>query len=180
MTTHTTPAPQASTPSRPGWLALAALLGFQLLLVGVAVAPQLSARFLGDEITVRVEPLDPIDPFRGAYVTLGYPDLRHDDSESSDGGLGSMEDDEEGQVFVSLVEKDGLWVADEFTRERPEGGTYLACDDRHWQIRCGIESFFVPQDEARELEDALTDGNMVARIKVDGRGNASVVAVEAR
>lgn len=179
MTTQTAPAPQASTP-RPGWPALGALLAFQLLLVGVAVAPQLSARFLGDEITVRVEPLDPIDPFRGAYVTLGYPDLRHDDSESADGGLGDMEDDEKGRVFVSLVERDGLWVADEFTRERPDGGTYLACDDRHWQIRCGIESFFVPQDEARELEDALSDGDMVARIKVDWRGNASVVAVEPR
>lgn len=180
MTMQTAPAPRASTPSRPGGPALAALLGFQLLLVGVAVAPQLSARFLGDEISVRVEPLDPIDPFRGAYVTLGYPDLRHDDSESAEGGLGDMRDDEEGEVFVSLVERDGLWVAEDFTRERPDAGTYLKCDDRGWQIRCGIESFFVAQDKARELEDALRDGDMVARIKVDGRGNASVVAVEAR
>ena len=55
----------------------------QLALVGLAVAPQLSARLTGDTYLVRVAPVDPIDPFRGAYVALDYPDLRHDDSPSS-------------------------------------------------------------------------------------------------
>ncbi len=47
----------------------------QLALVGVAVAPRLSARLTGDEYRLRVAPVDPIDPFRGAYVDLDYPDL---------------------------------------------------------------------------------------------------------
>ena len=47
----------------------------QLALVGVAVAPRLSARLTGDEYRLRVQPVDPIDPFRGAYVDLDYPDL---------------------------------------------------------------------------------------------------------
>ena len=151
----------------------------QLALVGVAVAPQLSARVLGDTYLVRVAPLDPIDPFRGAYVALDYPDLRHDDSESSGNrGLGSLDDGEEGAVYVTLVEQDGVWVADEWTRERPEDGPYLACDDRSWQIRCGIESLFLPQDEARETEQLLSDG-AVAEVRIDGRGNAAVVDVRA-
>ena len=54
----------------------------QLALVGLAVAPQLSARIVGDTYLVRVAPVDPIDPFRGAYVALDYPDLRHDGSQS--------------------------------------------------------------------------------------------------
>ncbi|MDQ4112335.1 MAG: GDYXXLXY domain-containing protein [Actinomycetota bacterium] len=44
-------------------------------LVGLAVAGQLSARVTGDEIRLRVEPVDPIDPFRGAYVDLSYADI---------------------------------------------------------------------------------------------------------
>ena len=48
----------------------------QLALVGVAVAPRLSARLTGDEYRLRVAPVDPIDPFRGAYVDLDYPDLQ--------------------------------------------------------------------------------------------------------
>ena len=61
----------------------------QLALVGLAVAPQLSARVAGDPYLVRVAPVDPIDPFRGAYVALDYPDLRDDESRSfGEPGLG--------------------------------------------------------------------------------------------
>jgi uncharacterized membrane-anchored protein len=141
----------------------------QLVLVGVAVAPQLSARVLGDTYLVRVAPVDPIDPFRGAYVALDYPDLRHDDRRSSGEG---------GDLYVSLVEEDGVWTAGKWSRQRPADGPYLACDDRSWQVRCGIESWFLPQDEAREAERLLQDG-AVAEIKVDSRGNAAVVGVRA-
>jgi uncharacterized membrane-anchored protein len=155
------------------------LLVLQLVLVALAVLPQLSAHATGDEIRLRVEPVDPIDPFRGAYVTLGYPDLRHDDSESAEGGLGSMEDGEEkGEVFVSLARKGETWVATDWTRERPTEGRYLRCDDRDWQIRCGIESYFLPQDEAARVQDEVTDGKLVAVVKVDGRGNAAIVGLE--
>ena len=151
----------------------------QLTLVGVAVAPQLSARVLGDSYLVRVAPVDPIDPFRGAYVALDYPDLRHGTSQSfGEPGLGALDDGEEGDVYVTLVEQGGVWTADEWSRERPEDGPYLACDDRSWQVRCGIESFFLPQDEARETEELLREG-AVAEIKVDSRGNAAVVGVRA-
>ena len=157
----------------------AAVVAAQAALVGVAVAPQLSARVSGDTYRLRVAPLDPIDPFRGAYVALDYPDLRHDDSQAfGSPGLGSLDDGEEGDVFVTLVEEGGVWTADEWTRERPDDGPYLACDDRSWQIRCGIESFFLPQDEARETEQLLSDG-AVAEVRIDGRGNAAVVDVRA-
>ena len=151
----------------------------QLVLAGVAVGPQLSARLTGDTYLVRVAPVDPIDPFRGAYVALDYPDLRHDDSQSSGStGLGDLDDGESGDLYVSLVEQEGVWVADAWSRERPDRGPYLACDDRSWQIRCGIESWFLPQDEAREAEELLRDG-AVAEVRVDSRGHAAVVDVRA-
>ena len=149
--------------------ALTALIALgQLALVGVAVAPQLSARVLGETYLMEVAPLDPIDPFRGAYVALDYPGLRRDDAQSSD----------HGAVYVTLVEQGGVWIAGEWTRERPEDGPYLACDDRSWQVRCGIESWFLPQDDAAAAEGLLRDG-AVAEVKVDSRGNAAVVDVRA-
>lgn len=157
---------------------LGAVVLVQAALVGVAVAPQLSARLTGDTYLLRVAPVDPIDPFRGAYVTLSYPDLRRDDSNGFDGGIGSMDDDEEsGDVFVTLVAEGDVWVADGWLRERPSGDQpYLACNDRSWQIECGIDSFFLPQDEAKEME-LTVQGGAIAEVKIDGRGNASVVAV---
>jgi uncharacterized membrane-anchored protein len=151
---------------------LGAVALVQLALVGVAVAPRLSARLTGDEYRLRVAPVDPIDPFRGAYVDLDYPDLhlRDERSEAVDG---------EGTLYVTLVQDGDVWTAGEFTRERPSGTPYLACDDREWRIRCGIESLFLPQDEAAAMEQDVAGGSMVAVVKVDGRGNAALVRVEA-
>ena len=164
-------------PTRRLALALPVLLLVQLGLVAAGSWPQLSARTTGEEIQLRVRPVDPIDPFRGAYVALNYPDLRVNGARSADGGLGSMEDGESGTVFVSVRDDGDVWVAEEWTRERPEDGTYLRCDDRFWQVRCGIESWFLPQDEALALEKAVQRGTVVATVKVDGRGNAAIVAV---
>ncbi len=155
-------------------VALVAVL--QLALVGVAVAPQLSARLTGEEYQLVVRPLDPIDPFRGAYVTLAYPGLQA----PADSEPPSMDDGQEGDVFVTLVEDGDVWTSGEFTRTRPESGAYLACDDRNWEVRCGIESWFVPQDEALGLERDLADGGAIATVKVDGRGNAAIVALDPR
>lgn len=156
-----------------GVLALA-----QLALVGLGVAPQLSARLTGDTYLVRVAPVDPIDPFRGAYVALDYPDLARPGSTDWSDGPGSLDDGGSGDVYVTLAEEDGVWVAEGWTRRRPADGPYLSCDDRSWQVRCGIESWFLPQDEARETEELLQDG-AVAELRVDGRGNAAVVDVRA-
>lgn len=146
----------------------------QLLLVGVAVAGPLSARATGQEYLVEVAPVDPVDPFRGAYVALEYPTLVERGAESTDG----VASGEKGTVFVPLVPDGARWRGGEPTRSRPASGPYVRCDDTDWEVRCGIESFFLPQDRALELERAVARGDAVARLKVDSRGNAAVVDLE--
>ncbi len=151
-------------------MTLSAVVALQAALVGVAVAPQLSARILGETYELRVAPLDPIDPFRGAYVTLSYPDLQWEDGHTNA---------DRGDVFITLVDEGGVMVADEFLRERPSGDVpYLACNDRDWQVECGIDSLFLPQDEAAAMEVVLRDG-AVAEVKIDGRGHAALIDVRA-
>lgn len=168
----------------------------QLLLVPVAVYGQLSARLTGDPMLVRVGPVDPIDPFRGAYVALSYPDLQPSEAQRK-----ALEDDEHrGTLYVALKEDDGVMVAARFSRTRPDRGTYLACDDRDWQLRCGIESLFLSQEDAARVQRDIDqsglsgprfdengspipddrDSGYATRIKVDGRGHAAVVALVKR
>lgn len=156
----------------PTTIALVAIT--QLALVGAAVAPQLSAHLTGETYVLRVAPLDPIDPFRGAYVTLSYPDLPT--GADLDGSDDRSPGDRRGDVFVPLQPEGDVWVAGTWTRERPEEGPYLACDDRSWEVRCGIDSWFLPQDEAAAMESALADG-AYAEVRVDGRGHAVLVDV---
>lgn len=159
-------------------ITIAAVAAAQLVLVGVAVAPQLSARLTGETYLLEVAPLDPIDPLRGAYVSLDYPGLRMDDRDEWDSspGAGPFDDDTQGDVFIVLQQDGQVWVADHWQRDRPDEGPYLACDDRGWNVRCGIESWFLPQDEAAAMERDLADGAF-AEVRVDSRGNAAVVDV---
>lgn len=163
------------------YVVVAGVAAVQLALTGIAVAPQLSARLTGDTYLMRVAPVDPIDPFRGAYVTLSYPDLWPDEAAgrerwdtSSDFVPGNSE-----TVFVELAEEDGVMVTSGWTRSRPDDGAYLACRDEDWQVRCGIESWFVPQDEARELEETLREDGAIAELRIDGRGHAAVTGLRA-
>ncbi|MBA2739897.1 MAG: GDYXXLXY domain-containing protein, partial [Nocardioidaceae bacterium] len=43
--------------------------------------------------------------------------------------------------------------------------------------RCGIDSWFLPQDEALAMEQEVRDGRAVAVVKIDSRGNAALVDV---
>ena len=153
----------------------------QLVLVGLAVWPQLSARVTGSQVVLRVEPVDPIDPFRGAYVALSYPDLPNT---AVDTGLGEQEqekvDGARGPAYVPLTRQGDVWVGGPVQRTPPADGLYLACDDSSWQLRCGIESWFLPQDEAAGVQDALRGGSAVATVTVDAAGHAALLGVTTR
>ena len=150
---------------------LAVLAAVQLSIVGVAVAPRLSAHLRGDEFRLQVAPIDPIDPFRGAYVDLSYPGLQP-------GRRAARNELPEGEVFLPLVQDGDYWRAEGYLSERPDQGPYITCDSTGWSMSCGIESWFTDQAEARRLE-AIVQGGAVATVKVDDRGNAAIVAIEA-
>ena len=151
----------------------------QVAMVPAAVYPALSARLTGAEYLLAVQPLDPIDPFRGAYVALGYPDLRRADITTTDPSQVPRREPE-GTVYVPLVRADDLWRGGPAVRQRPATSPFLRCESDGWSRRCGIESLFLPQEKAAAVEADLAAGNAVARIRVDRRGNAAVVAVEPR
>lgn len=147
---------------------VAAALTVQGMLVGAAVAPQLSAR-TGAEYRLRVAPLDPIDPFRGAYVALDYPDLPLRPRGTEPGN----ESPPAGRVSVPLRVAGSTASGDAPVTTRPVDGPYLTCDGNGFALDCGIDSWFAPQAKARDLERHL-DG-AIATIRVDDHGNAALV-----
>ena len=152
-------------------LTVAVVAVLQLVLVGVAVAPRLSAYARGEEYLLRVAPVDPIDPFRGAYVDLTYPDLQPATGPRSGRPMS-------GTTFVPLVQDGDHWVAASYEAERPAEGPYLACDTDGFALTCGIESWFTDQDEASRLQSAVADDGAVATVRIDDRGHAVIVALE--
>lgn len=167
--TQQQPHPSRPAMTRKGWTILAAVLAVQLLLVLIAVLPQLSPRVSGTVVQLRVEPLDPIDPFRGAYADLSYPDLP---------GSQRFERDSQdrGAAYIPLTREGELWVGGAIQRTQPDG-VFIRCDDSDWRLNCGIESFFADQDRAIALERQLVQREMTAIVKVDRWGNAALLNV---
>jgi hypothetical protein len=59
---------------------------------------------------------------------------------------------------------------------RPSDGPYLRCE-ADYVLRCGIESLFASQEDARRLEQELADG-AVATVRIDDRGNAALMGID--
>lgn len=158
--------------SRTGRVVAACVV--QLALVPLAVAGPLSARLTGEEYLLEVAPLDPIDPFRGAYVALDYPGLPGT-TELTERRYPTSE-----VAYVPLVASGDVWVGRTPVADRPSSGPFLRCEDEHWRLRCGIDSWFLPQEEAYAMEHAVGKGRVVARVRIDSRGNAALVGLELR
>lgn len=150
---------------------VAAVCVVQLALLLAAVFGQVSARVIGSEYLVRVEPIDPIDPFRGAYVALGYPDLRLIEPQVDPGGERTQE-----TLFVPLRRSGEIWVGGTPVPGKPDGPA-LRCTNKGWRLSCGIESYFLPQDKALAVEQAVAAGTALARLRVDSAGHAAIVEV---
>jgi uncharacterized membrane-anchored protein len=147
----------------------------QLALVALVVAPRLSARLGGSEYLLRVAAHDPVDPLRGAYVALDYPDLR---LPGGDAGTGRRRPDP-GDVYVPLLRDGTVWRGGAWSRTRPRDAPYLACTSDGWRLSCGIDSWFTGQDEARVVGARLARAGGTATVRVDGRGHAVLVALDA-
>lgn len=108
----------------------------------------------------------------GAYVELSYPGLPSADE------LGRRRAPGSDVVCVPLRPEGEDWVGDAPVARRPESGPFLRCHDDQWRLRCGIESWFLPQDEAYAVEQAVRDGRTVATARIDSPGNAALVGVD--
>ncbi len=148
-------------------VALCVALAVQLALLAAVAGPRLVVRVTGTEYRLAVEPLDPIDPLRGAYVDLrlsGLPDFV----------------DREGTVFVPLRSADsgeGVLRGSGAAAEAPADGPYLRCE-ADGSVSCGIESFFASQSDARRLGARVGGRGGIARVKVGLGGRAVLVGLE--
>lgn len=166
---------------RPYLFALAALL--QVGLIAAMVIDRASILREGTEVTLQPRPVDPRDFLRGDYVVLSY-----DISTVPVGELkGKLLPNREPYVFVKLAPKaDGFYgvVSAHLDRVSVSGGEVLIrgrvinwrwcgnCDNLN--VSYGIERFFVPEGEGRELEQARDQRKLTIVAAVTPSGRAAI------
>jgi uncharacterized membrane-anchored protein len=119
----------------------------------------------GDDIRLQVQPVDPLDFFRGEYVALQYPISRLPlDGTRWEGG---------DTVYVPLRKVDGHWTGDKGFPEKPRAGAFIQGRlQSGGGVEYGIETFFVEEGQARRYEEAMFDRRLYADVVIDDDGKA--------
>jgi uncharacterized membrane-anchored protein len=185
------------------WPAVIAAAGLQLTVLSYMVWSRVDLLRNGREITVDVVPVDPRDLFRGDYVILGYPFSTTTRTTAQAGEPGSVAEADvalpkgsyrNAPVYVTLAQGDGgHWSRVAITPSYPsaiEPGQivlkgrvdYLwpgtTADQMMGRIRYGIESYFVPEGEGREIEKQVREKKVRAVLAVAADGTAALKALE--
>lgn len=120
----------------------------------------------GRRVLLEVRPVDPNDPFRGEYVALTYPISRTPLPPGAQVG---------DTVYVGLFPDGATWRAAGSAGKQPPSGE-LPFIRGHVApgnvIFFGIETFYVEEGRAREYEEAIVRGAVVADVVLDGDGGA--------
>ena len=148
-------------------LAFWALVALQALVPLALIGWNEVALATGTEVTLRTVPVDPLDLFRGRYVTLRY------EISSLEPPPGTHRGD---RVYVPLRRDGEHWTGDVAVREQPDDGPFIRGTVSPSGITYGIETYYADEDEARRLEGRA--GELVVRVALDGDGRARISGIE--
>ncbi len=151
----------------------------QMGLIGLMVADRVMILRTGVEVTLQTRPLDPRDFLRGDYVVLGY-----DISTLSTSALKDERLPGPGTpVFVKLApNRDGFYEAisahaapvDVASPGVLIRGHIVGSLGNRLQVRYGIERYFVPEGEGRNLENARNQRKLTIVAAVAPTGRAAI------
>lgn len=153
----------------------------------VALVPTRKALTLatGTPIYLQIAPRDPYDPLRGRYVTLSYTVAQLSTLEKLPGWFPEL--GKPGILYLRLAPPAGdpsqPWQAIGISRDRPgelqPTEVVLQGWFDGWQLRFGIEEFFIPEalGDVLELEIRRNPEALRAEVKVDPWGKAALVGL---
>jgi uncharacterized membrane-anchored protein len=168
---------------RKGWFWAAVALQVLVLLGMVGVHGYTLAT--GHPVLLKSVPIDPWDPLRGQYVTLGYDISRLQPAKIPMAGSPY----ERGQeIWVVLQPGNPYWTAVSVSNQRPAvTAEQVAMKGRvdWWNpgyesqpaealIRYGIEQFYVPEGQGTSLEQGQRAGELSVEVLVDPTGRAAM------
>ena len=175
-------------PMTPRWWILVAGIGIlltQIAVPGFMILDRISLLTSGREITIKTQPRDPRDMFKGDYVVLNYPITQIDTA-----GVTAPEETlyKGDEVYAVIVPKDGdAWSVISLGREKPDQVTgeqvvlmarvekaYGDKDSRKVTLHYGIESYYIPEGTGKALEDKVRDGSLSVIVAVSDAGLAAI------
>ncbi len=175
-------------------LRLGILITLQTLVLGAMIGMKQWTLSTGIPVVLETQPIDPRSLFQGDYVRLNYTISTLDLAKlSSDRPFKAHE-----RIYVLLRKGNPYWAPVSLHHERPGmrpnhvslKGMVMRAGSRRWNqasqsweatehlmVRYGIENYFVPEGEGRDLERPKPGEKVSICVAVDQFGNAGIKAV---
>jgi uncharacterized membrane-anchored protein len=170
------------------WARILLVVAAQTIALGYMIIDRQAMLNAARVVTLKVVPVDPMDPLRGEFVILNYEISRLKSAELD----GEDKFNTADTIYVTLQNKGDGWVAVAIGH-RPvavQGGIVIKGTVRYVNdltvdtqttteinVDYGIESFFVPQGMGRDIEDTRQKGELTADIAIDPQGRAAIKAM---
>ncbi|MET0747435.1 MAG: GDYXXLXY domain-containing protein [Rhizobium sp.] len=169
---------------RRAWIAAIALALLQTGILLFVIVSHATILRNGTEVLLKAAPVDPRDLLRGDYVIL-----RYDISRVPVATLIGARPDKDGEQTLSVrlqKQPDDYWGIAEssFAPLPPVAGTVVlvsrpfdyhpAADLTSIGVDYGIESYYVPEGEGHDLEQAPASGRLAIAVSVSSGGTAQI------
>jgi len=131
----------------------------------------------GEEVFLKIRPVDPRDPFRGDYITFQY-----DISRIKGSFFDSSEKIKYGdKIYIPLLKRKNYHVVtNRISKNKPDTGIFIkgAVNDIRQKgdsldevfVSYGIEEYFIPENSGRNVN--FNGQNTFAKVVLDKNGNA--------
>lgn len=155
------------------------ILCFWIALISISIIKNECILNMGREVLLETQPVDPTDLVRGEYVKLNYAITEIPSSRRYF---------ENGEIVYVKLQKDRENIAhySEITTKKPDGlyikGKTYRCQTANNGfkngacVKYGIESYFVKEGTALEIEKKLSKGGL-AKVVIDKNGNAKIIGL---
>jgi uncharacterized membrane-anchored protein len=169
---------------RRAWIAAIVLALLQTGILLFVIVSHATILRTGTEVLLKAAPVDPRDLLRGDYVILNY-----DISRVPVATLIGARPTTEGEQSLSVrlrKQPDGFWgIAESSFEALPVKADTVVLQTQPFEYRpstdltsirvdYGIESFYVPEGEGRNLEQAPADGRLSIDVSVSKGGTAQI------
>lgn len=180
------------TTKKVSWGAIALVIAAQAGFLGWMVWERVSLLKSGREISLKVIPVDPRDLFRGDFVILGYEISPVVVEKAKQGPL--PEAVVWGAPVYVTITPDAAkgWTSTALSTSYPASvaagdavlkGVVMTIDGddrsetRSVRVQFGIENYFVPEGEGREIEKKVRENQVEAVVAVGADGEAALKAL---
>lgn len=169
-------------------IAFPIIVALQIAVLGFMITKQELLLARGTKVLLKCQPIDPRSLFSGDYVILNYEISTIDNDIISKSGIKDPYEFEKKDIYVALQQKaDGKYYTAVAISEKIEelkklnsliikGRVEYASDTL--QVRYGVESYFVPQNEGKIIEKSLSNVSVEVSISESGESAISKLFID--